>query len=182
MKLENEELIPLESKDSWLKYNNQIFVIRADIHGTGADFQFDGTLCKQCFIKGFVHAKFKSNAMYFNPNHWYNSTIWGKDYPNKMYFIDDDGERLLKYNPETYPNIIEEKWLEKIIKITKERSISTEKILASIIASTIRKTGLNISFPFDNMSYDEFWWEAKVPIKFGDKLEYDGIITWENCD
>lgn len=192
MKLENEILIPTETEwgGDWIDYKKSVYLIRADEEGNTGNFQFDGTSCAQGSIKGLIHAQFQTKGKYFNEDWWYKKTSWGEDYPTKVYF--DTAKIAEEWSDSIYgPELTDDEWvkLQKVLRKKQDEAAAVygrpaEKMLANIIKTAEKKTGIDIDidFPDGNTDYGVNWHEAYVPVKFGKKLEHSGILTWMNCD
>lgn len=176
--------IPVD-KHGWLDYQGKIYLIRPNNEsGNEAYFQFDGTLCRQRSVRGFVAASFESKNKYFNSNYWYKKTAWGKDYPEKVYF--KTNKRDLWNEFETTGKALNDAIKRHEARWKKEQAEAdaqarpAENILKSIIRAAVKASGMKLTFPYEDMAYGNNWYEAYVPVldEKGDKY----LLTWENCD
>jgi hypothetical protein len=177
MKLVGEKEIPHNSpfehsgiEFKYIDYKNQVYLIRLDDDAEGGNYQTNGVCCSQEIVKGFIHSEFKTGAKWFDPEWWYKKTSWGDAYPEKVYFVDGkDGEDAMNGIQET-------------MDVASKNGRPAENILKSIIKEAISKTGVNIVFDGENTNYGVEWYEAHVPVLFGEKFQHKGILTWMNCD
>jgi hypothetical protein len=177
-------LIPVD-KHGWLDYQGKIYLIRTyKESGNEADFQFDGTLCKQGSVGGFVVASFESKNKYFNSDYWYKKTAWGKEYPDKVYFKTNKRD-LYSYFEKTgkaYEDGLkryEALWAKEQAEADAQAR-PAENILKSIIRAAVKASGMKLMFPYKDTAYGNNWYEAYVPLtdEKGDRY----LLTWENCD
>jgi len=177
-------MIPVD-KYRWLDYQGKIYLIRPySESGNEADFQFDGTLCKQSSIRGFVVASFESKNKYFNSSYWYKKTSWGKDYPNKVYFKTNKRDLWIEFDTTAKPDKEAMKRYEAMWKKEQEEADAqarpAENILKSIIRAAVKACGMKLMFPYTDMAYGNKWYEAYVPLMDEKGVRY--LLTWENCD
>lgn len=172
------EKIPIDKPYDWIQYGDQVFLLKEDDNGNYAEWQADGTSCRQCSITGVLVSKFKTTSKWFNPNWWYKKTCWGNNYPKKIFF------RVKKLDCEGN-EIFDHKWVlkffwKKLNAAADEKAIPVEKILKNILREANKKMGTSLRFAFDNTDYGEYWWESYVPVV--DEKDNSYVLTWMNCD
>lgn len=192
MKLQNEIEIPIDMTwdQTWIDYQKSVLLIRSDDDGNAGEFQFNGVMCSQGYVKGYVHAQFKTKGKWFNEDWWYKKTCWGEDYPKRVYFNENElifaDLNWLTDSPEPPTAKEMKKSTDAFHKKTGDMADAhgrpAEKILANILKTATKKTGIAIYADFEDTDYGIHWWEAMIPVKFGDKLQHKGILTWMNCD
>lgn len=180
--------IPI-TNDGYINYiigsskRSQIFLIKPCHEGITGMYQYDGTLCKQGSVRGFVVCSFESKNKYFNPDFWYKKTAWGDDYPNKIYFDleeRDHYEEMEKMYASSNSDKLVEDYYKGLDEVANSQARPVENILKSIIRSTEKAFGAGLHFVHEDKSYGEHWFEAHVPLQ--DKMGNRYILTWANCD
>ena len=181
-------LIPTD-EHGWLDYKGEAYLIKPTTEpSSNADFQYNGTMCFQGSVQGFVVANFATKSKYYNPDYWYKKTSWGSDYPNKIYFDTRKVGNLWKHSESTAKvkessKAFDKRWDAVWAKIDVEAdkyARPADKVLKAIIREAEKHSGLKLHFAFDDMSYGVHWWEAYVMLKDDKDTSY--VLTWENCD
>ena len=70
--------IPI-NKHGWLDYQNMCYVIKLDVNGSIAKYQYNGIVCMQGIVRGYVVATIKNSFKWFDYKWWY-SLCRDKDY------------------------------------------------------------------------------------------------------
>jgi hypothetical protein len=193
MKLQNEIEIPIDMTwdQTWIDYKKSVLLIRSDDDGNAGEFQFNGVACSQGYVKGYVHAQFKTKGKWFNEDWWYKKTCWGEDYPKRIFFCTDNSiythvDFIMNHTNETKEEINKSyaAFNTKTEELAELHGRPAANILANIIKIAKKKTGIDIEidFPDEDTDYGVHWWEARIPVKFGNKFQHKGILTWMNCD
>lgn len=162
--------IPIDSHD-WIDYRGNVFIIEYNSNGNFGNYQYDGTLCKQGCVEGFIFKSFKTKNKWFNPNWWYKKTYWATD-TAKLYF--DTGR--IKHNDNTFINRTAFK---KLCVEANKYARPCDKILNSILRELKDQTGIKFELEFEDTSYGLYWFEAYIPIRYNDNSY---LLTWQNCD
>lgn len=204
MKTKELNKIPLDLKwtkdpeEAYIKYDGKVLLIRHDENGSPGRYQFDGTSCLQGFVQGHVIAEFETKSKWFSSEWWYRCTSWFKN-EGLLYFTKrndkkDPGHILLnsiwtqmdelspelseKERDKIYSKIHDGIW-SKMEAEVKPKARPSDKCLKAILDHVSEKIGIELQFPYEDMTYGKHWWEANVPVKIGKEIY---LLTWENCD
>ena len=178
-------LIPT-TEHGWLDYNGKAYLIKPTTEpSSSANFQYNGNMCFQGSVEGFVVATFFTKSKYYNPNYWYKKTSWGNDYPNNIFFDTRNVGKLWRHfdNATSKYKYSGKRWdafWKKIDAEADKYARPADKVLKAIIREAEKHSGLKLHFAFDDTSYGTHWWEAYVMLKDDKDTLY--ILTWQNCD
>lgn len=151
-----------------LEYNNKIYIIKEGGQRPHASFQFDGIMCRQGVVTGRVEECFQSKSKWFDSKWWYKKTCWGNEFPQKLYFHDNE----FPYSYETSSK--------KLDKLADQYARPSENILKAILKNVEKHTDKKYEFRYpEETDYGKYWFEAYIPLKLG-KTNY--LLTWKNCD
>lgn len=174
--------------------NKSIFIIELNDKGNPACIQCNGTSCDHKDIKGFIFKEFKSKSKWFKESWWNQKTCWGTNYPIMVYFRKNESKEWIKkasWSFEEFDHLpigeernrlIKERFNQSA-KLTTERAdkfaIPSSEILYKIMVQVWIHTKIQFRVDFENLDYEENWFEAYVPLTYKGK-KY--LLTWANCD
>jgi hypothetical protein len=151
---------------------------------------------------GIAAIKFRSGSKWFT-HKWWNRRMWYKSpYYDESYIAFHSRETskamikrlsrvtdLMKYygNKEKNKakiqelNDTEDSDTEEYSQILDTYGLvfSSESILKSIFRAVKKEIGWELEPDFTDLAYGVHWWEAYIPVKYGNKRF---VLTWENCD
>jgi hypothetical protein len=172
--------IPVDHTEygDWITYGGKVLLLKPDSNGNGGDWQWQGTMCRQNSLTGFIAAEFVSRSKYFNEDFWYKKTSWMDD-EGLLFFITPSFTKSAKItDDEMYDLLLSEKKFKTLRNIIRPYSRPVANVMKTILREASRKTGLKIDF-WDDIEYGNHWGEAYVPVIVNDEKM---VLTWMNCD